>query len=80
MKIFLALIAGLIAGSDGQNFLRTDNNNDKNCAPVSTPQQDKQSFVCKKAVEIASEHQYYAQEMSKNLVTTQVPKKREFGL
>ena len=59
MKISLAFIAALIAGSNSQQI--SQNNN---YAPVSALEKNKQSFACKKAVEIAVTNPYYAEEIT----------------
>ncbi len=65
MKIFLAIVAGLITGSDGQQFLRT--NDHKTCNFSHKAEEKKQSFVCGKTVEIASNNQYFSGGLYKNM-------------
>ena len=65
MKISLALIAALIAGSDSQQILK-NSNDDKNCAPISILEKNKQSFACKKAVEVALTNRYFAETIPAN--------------
>ena len=61
MKISLALIAALIAGSNSQQI--SQNNN---YAPVSALEKNKQSFACKKAVEVALTNRYFAETIPAN--------------
>jgi len=65
LKILLALVVGLAIGSDGQQTLRTCDKNNKNCNFSNKAEQNKQSFVCKKTVAIASDNSYYAEKIPK---------------